>query len=1020
MCDAFLSSEMQYVEQQARCGRFAAACLWGWVVLFSTPACGSAADDFEQVASIIQQRCLQCHNEADRKGDFSLQTAEDLSEFGLLDEQNPEESGLLAVVLPDDGEPPSMPQDGEPLSADEVEVIRRWIKSGAKWPADRRLHEPVVDDFDWWSFQPVQRPDIPAFPGGSAQAEWIRTPVDAFILAKLDEQGLTHTGEADRRTLIRRVTYDLTGLPPSPQDVRNFVADRQPRAYERLVDRLLSSPHYGERWARHWLDVVKYADTCGYDKDKLRPHAWPYRDYVIRSFNDDKPYRRFVHEQIAGDVLFPGTPDGILGLGFLATGPWDFIGHVEVPESKIDGQVARNLDRDEVVSNTLNTFCSATIQCARCHNHKFDPFTQEQYYGLQAVFAAVDRANRPYDLDPDVVRQRQQLAAQLDEAKADRTRLQQELQAAGADELVELQRAVADLEPRAAPQSKLPQFGYHSAIASDPDAAKWVQIDLGREVSLARIILRPCHDDYAGIGAGFGFPRRFHITGSQQIAAEDGQPAQFIDPITLADRTHEDVPNPGLASVELNLDGPKVRYLRVAATKLAERKDDFIFALAELQAIDAEGSNVARDAVVTSLDSIEAPVRWSRQNLIDGIWAAPQSEDAARQLKDVEAQLAALRDRINTPERRQRKADLDELIKQTDGELKSLPPGKLVYAAATAFKPQGQFKPTQGVPRVIKVLHRGSVQQPGEVARPGALPLSPEQVPVFSLGEHAAEGDRRAALAQWITRDDHPLTWRSIVNRVWQYHFGRGIVESPNDFGRMGQQPTHPQLFDWLAVEFRDKGQSFKQLHRMIVTSAAYRQGSGGNEANARIDGANRYLWRMTRRRLEAEEIRDTILSVSDRLNSQMGGPGFYLFALERTEHSPHYEYHKFDPEDAQSHRRAAYRFIVRSQPDPFMTTLDCADSSQSTPLRDETLTSLQALSLLNNRFNLSMSQHFARRLEREAASLSERVERALQLTLGRAPSAAESEQLIQYAQQHGLPNLCRVLFNLSEFVYLD
>ncbi len=969
---------------------------------------------------LFEQRCLRCHNEVDRKGEFSLQAAEDLSEFGLLDKDNPEASGLLAIVLPDGDDAPSMPQDGKPLSPEEVQVLRQWIDRGAEWPADRQLHEPLVDDFDWWSFKPIQRPDIPTFPQGSAQAEWIRTPIDAFILAELDEQGLTHTGEADRRTLIRRLTYDLIGLPPTPEEIRDFIADQKPLAYERLVDRLLASPRYGERWARHWLDVVKYADTCGYDKDKLRPHAWPYRDYVIRSFNDDKPYRRFVHEQIAGDVFFPGTPDGILGLGFLAAGPWDFIGHAEVPESKIDGQVARNLDRDEVVSNTLNTFCSVTIQCARCHNHKFDPFSQEQYYGLQAVFAAIDRADRPYDLDPDVVRQRQQLAARLDEAKAERRRLEQELQAAGADELVELQRTAEDLKPRAAPQAKLPQFGYHSAIASDPDAVKWVQVDLGREVPLAKIILRPCHDDYAGIGAGFGFPRRFQITASRQTAAESGQPARLIDPITLADRTHEDVPNPGLVSLEFALNGEKVRYVRVTATKLATRKDDFIFAIAELLAIDAEGSNVARNAVVTSLDSIEAPVRWSRQNLTDGIWAEPQSAEAARQLQEVEAQITAIRDRINTPERQQRETKLNALIKRTEQELKSLPEGKMVYAAATAFKRLGQFKPTHGVPRVIRVLHRGSVKQPGEVARPGALPLAPGQDPVFPLDEHATEGDRRAALARWITRDDHPLTWRSIVNRVWQYHFGRGIVESPNDFGRMGQQPTHPELLDWLAAEFRDNGQSFKQLHRMIVTSAVYRQASDGNEANARIDGANRYLWRMSRRRLEAEEIRDTILAVSGRLNSQMGGPGFYLFELERTEHSPHYEYHKFDPEDVRSHRRAAYRFIVRSQPDPFMTTLDCADSSQSTPRRDETLTSLQALSLLNNRFNLAMSRHFAHRLEREAASLPEQIKRALQLTTGRAPSPAESEQLVQYAQQHGLPNLCRVLFNLSEFVYLD
>jgi hypothetical protein len=260
------------------------------------------------------------------------------------------------------------------------------------------------------------------------------------------------------------------------------------------------------------------------------------------------------------------------------------------------------------------------------------------------------------------------------------------------------------------------------------------------------------------------------------------------------------------------------------------------------------------------------------------------------------------------------------------------------------------------------------------------LPLGPNDQPSLALDADASEGERRAALARWLTRDDQPLTWRAIVNRVWQYHFGRGIVDSPNDFGRMGQRPTHPELLDWLATEFRVSGQSLKHLHRLIVTSAVYRQTSDGNETNARIDSDNRYLWRMRRRRLTAEEIRDSILVASGRLNPQMGGPGFYAFELERTEHSPHYEYHKFNPEDPRSHRRAVYRFVVRSQPDPYMTTLDCADSSQSTPRRDETLTSMQSLAMLNNEFHLAMARQFAERLDRESASLQDQVEQGMWL----------------------------------------
>ncbi len=262
----------------------------------------------------------------------------------------------------------------------------------------------------WWSFQPIVRPATPTVTTALAQ----HTPIDDFIAAKLKEKGLTPAPPADRRTLVRRVSYDLAGLPPSPQEVDDFIADPAPDAYEKLVDRLLASPRYGERWGRHWLDTVHYGDTHGYDKDKIRPNAWPYRDYVIRSFNDDKPYTRFVKEQTAGDWFYPGTADGIVALGFIAAGPFDLVGQTELREGTIDKTITRNLDRDDMVAITINTFVSLTVQCARCHNHKFDPISQEDYYSLQAVFAAVDRADRPYDADPILAEKRKDLRRQLD------------------------------------------------------------------------------------------------------------------------------------------------------------------------------------------------------------------------------------------------------------------------------------------------------------------------------------------------------------------------------------------------------------------------------------------------------------------------------------------------------------------------------------------------------------------------------------------------------------------------------
>jgi hypothetical protein len=303
---------------------------------------------------------------------------------------------------------------------------------------------------------------------------------------------------------------------------------------------------------------------------------------------------------------------------------------------------------------------------------------------------------------------------------------------------------------------------------------------------------------------------------------------------------------------------------------------------------------------------------------------------------------------------------------------------------------------------------------------PGTVPLSTHDEFRFQLPEGHTEGDRRAALARWITRPEHPLTWRSIVNRVWQYHFGRGLVDSPNDFGRMGQTPTHPELLDWLAGQFLQERQSLKSLHRMLLLSNAWQQSAEQRDDALTVDAENHLLWRMNRRRLTAEELRDAVLMVSGALDTKMGGPGFYLFALEKTDHSPHYEYHKFDPADPQSHRRSVYRFIVRSQPDPFMTTLDCADSSQSTPRRHETLTPLQALSLLNNKFNLVMSQRFADRIRQESATDEQRVLLAFQLVTGRHAEPAETAEMLQYAAAHGWPALCRLLLNLNEFVFVE
>ena len=866
------------------------------------------------------------------------------------------------------------------------------------------LARPKSATNEWWSLQPLRRPSIPAV------VPPVSNPIDAFIVARLASEGMHPSPEADRRTLIRRLYFDLTGLPPTPEEIEGFIADTDSRAYEKRVDRLLDSPRYGERWARHWLDVVHFGETHGYDKDQPRPNAWPYRDYVIRALNEDKPYARFVQEQVAGDVLFPETRDGLEALGFISAGPWDLIGHAEVPETKMDGQVARHLDRDDMVANTIQTFNSLTVQCAQCHNHKFDPILQEDYYRLQAVFAAVDRADRKYDVDPQVARRRKELMEREDQLNLRRKELEARIATRAGQPLVDLDKAIGELEKAA---KRGDAAGYHSSIEKKQDQAKWVQVDLGRSMALRTIVLQGCKDEFNGIGDGFGFPVRFKV--------ELSDSPTFIESVMVADHTGDDFPNPKLKAQSLDAGGRSGRFVRVTATKLALRQDDYIFALAELGAITPDGVNAALGAGVSALDSIEAPVRWQGVNLTDGWYPGVTAPDSA-DLAASRAKRASLLREATLAEERKAMEILEQEKTTLKGELSRLPVQSTAYIG-TVHRGSGNFVGTggrDGKPRIIRILNRGNLQNPGNEVQPGTLSCLEGMPARFELPSTHTEGERRAALARWLTDARNPLTWRSIVNRIWQYHFGRGLVETPNDFGHMGAMPTHPELLDWMAVEFRDGGQSLKKLHKLIVTSATYRQTSQAVEAFARVDSDNRWLWRMNRRKLEAESIRDAVLFIAGKLDLKMGGPSFKDFVVEKPEHSPHYEYQLHNPDDPAALRRSVYRFIVRSQPQPFMTTLDCADPSMQVARRNESVSPLQALALLNNVLVLNMSKHFAAKMEHFDPSLSGRVRRAYYEATGHPLAAEDEPALIRFAAEFYLPNLCRVLYNLNEFTFVD
>jgi mono/diheme cytochrome c family protein len=968
----------------------------------------------EKVAPVLEKRCVSCHGAETAKGNFSLATAAALLKGGdagaAVVPGKPDDSPLVEAVT---GDPPAMPKKGERLTAAEVADLRAWVEHGATWPAGLTLRDRRFEGQSWWAFQPLTRPPVPAVP--QKYQDRARNPIDAFVLDGLESQGLTPSPEADRRTLIRRLTLDLHGLPPSPGEVEAFVADPSPDAYERLVDRLLASPRYGERLARHWLDVVHYGDTHGYDKDKRRDNAWPYRDYVIRALNTDTPYGKFARQQIAGDVLDPGDPDGVIATGFVAAGPWDFVGHVELREGTVDKAKARLNDRDDMVVNVITTFDSMTVGCARCHDHKFDPIPQTDYYRLQAVFAGVDRGDRPYS-SPALDAERRRLMESRDELNDRYQKARDRINAVTSPEIARLDETIEDIErqlgdkPRPTSASS-PTNGYHSSIHPTPDAFAWVQVDLGASVPVDEIRLIPARPTDFPDNAGFGFPVKYKV--------EISDDPTFAKAETVDEGARPDYLNADDEPYVCRPGGRPARYVRVSASRLWKRTDDFVFALAELEVM-THGANVARGKPVAALDSIEAG-RWSRTALVDGFdsrSARPDPTDAldARRVElrfqqaRAERERARLADALVSPSLKAEAESLAAERKAVEDKLAGLKPAGLVYGLLPH------------APRPIQVLRRGDVEQPGPAVGPGALACLPGLEPVFTSASSEDEGARRAALADWVASPKNMLTWRSIVNRLWHVHFGRGIVDSPGDFGRNGSKPTHPALLDWLAVELLENGQSLKHLHRLIVTSAAYRQVSHADPARDAKDADNRWLWRQNRRRLDAESVRDAVLAVTGTLDGTMYGPGFDLFRF-KDDHSPIYDHTAPGAADnPKVRRRTVYRFTVRSVPNPFLECLDAADPNINTPVRSTTITALQALALLNDAFVLSQSREFAGRLENEGqgADLASMVETAYRLALGRPPRPDEKAALAAFAAKFGLAGACRVLLNTNEFMFVD
>jgi len=982
------------------------------------PAATRTIDYEKDIQPLLAKKCYGCHGPKKQKGAYRLDKkagglAKGAEEQPIVVGKSADSSLIrrVAGVKPDE----LMPPDGDPLTAEQVGLLRAWIDQGAVWP-EKKADNPL----DWWSLKPLKKPAVPAV--AESDKPYSRNTVDAFILATLRDKKLAPSPQTDRRTLLRRVYFDLIGLPPTPEETAAFENDPAPDAYEKGVDRLLASPRYGERWARHWMDTVHFAETHGHDQDRVRPNAWPYRDYLIAAFNSDTPYARFVHEQLAGDILFPDEPRLTPALGFIAAGPWDESSLRDIREDSMCRQIGYYLDRDDMLSQTMSTFTSSTVHCARCHDHKFDPISQQDYYSIQAVFAGIGRADRAYDSDPKIHQQRRSLQLKL--------------------KAIETQDA-AQIEAQLAPSIK-EEFrqwtARHRAMQAPPD---WTALDVPTTLSKENISLEK-QPDGSLLATGLT-PDMDTYT----LKASSALPS--ITAIRLEILSDESLPHKGpgrqIDNGNLHLSEVTVHAAPLNAPEKSQRVAiaravaDFNQASWTIEhAIDGKmetawGIFPETGKSHTAVFEFKSPIaleggalltvvleqNHGRKHVIGKLRLSVTAAPSPSGKSELPAPLAKL---IAMPEDTFKLEPRTELAAfflkaKWEKELAALPKPHFVYAGARDFAADGTHRPLK-LPRPVHLLRRGDILKPGDAVAPGALSSVPLLKGRFELSDASDEGQRRAALARWITDPSNPLTWRSIVNRVWHFHFGCGIASMPNDFGRMGATPTHPELLDWLAADFLEQGGSLKNLQRLIVTSATYRQTSRSDAPRAAIDSDNHFLWRMNRTRLDAESYRDAVLQAAGKLDLKMGGPSVQHFSLSAGPHvTPVVDYLKYDWNAAGSGRRSVYGFTFRTLPDPFMDALDCADASQLTAARNVSVTPLQALALLNDTFVLRHSEVLAERLKNSGDAKAQIIE-LYRLAFCRAPTDRELPEIIPYAEKYGLINVCRLILNSSEFLFVD
>ena len=958
--------------------RFTAVVLW---LSFAMSATADDAVDFSRdVAPIFAEHCVGCHSDGISKGDVSLATSIDLNENDWVVAGEPDDSYLIDLVTAADGDRPEMPQEGDPLTDAQVELLRKWIAAGANWPESIVVRERSKADSSWWSLQPLE-----TFANDAS--------IDQLIETRLGEQQLRMNEPADRRTLIRRATYDLVGLPPTPAEVEAFVNDPAEDAYEKLVDRLLDSPHYGERWGRHWLDVVRFGESNGFERNVLIDNLWPFRDYVIESINNDKPFNQLIREHLAGDVVEDTNPDIAVATAFLVAGPYDNVGNQDPVQA---AQIRANT-LDEIIGATSQAFLGMTIGCARCHDHKFDPITQQDYYSWYSTFSGIRHGAVPLATESARSARNEKLAP-LNSRKA-------EIEAAqrGINEAI-LERAKARLPEYQSAWTREPVSRTGTEDRFEPVEAKFVRL-----VSEAQ-------DRNPETPRGFRIDE-FEIWTAEQeprnvALAENGAKA------TGAARQIEDFP--GAYGPQLTIDGKLgARFIATGTDLTIELKESsridrvfFSSARGEKTPQQPKFVFVAEYRIEVSSDGKE----WKQ--IASGRDRRPVG---MRDNENGEPIISpALRRRLlpleTRDEERTQLARLRQELADVKRQIAAVPGLPSVWIGTrSAGDAKGPFH----------VFLGGSSQRKGDVVRAASLSAFADALPGYQLPSEESEGGRRIALANWITNDANPITPRVLANRLWHYHFGTGIVDTPSDFGYMGGRPTHPKLLDFLAQKLIAFDWRLKDMHRMIMTSRTYRQSSAFRDEAAKVDADARLLWRFPPRRLAAEEVRDSILRVAGKLNIDHqaktsvpdGGKGFRLYRYLQDNVST---YEPLDVHGPDTYRRAVYHQNARASVIDLMTDFDQPDCAFTAPKRAETTTPLQALTLLNHRFTLDMSRAMAERLQAIAGDdIEPTVRAAYQSLYARAPDQNELDSCRALVKKHGVHSLCRALLNTSEFLFV-